>query len=66
MSSAIFLMAKLGGSTSTHAVHNIESGRDRQQRIATAAYYRAEHRGFNSGDEIQDWLEAEAEIDNTP
>jgi hypothetical protein len=59
-------MEKLGGSTPTHAVHNIESGGDRQQRIATAAYYRAEHRGFNSGDEIQDWLEAEAEIDNTP
>lgn len=59
-------MEKLGGSTLTHAVHNIESGGDRQQRIATAAYYRAEHRGFNSGDEIQDWLEAEAEIDNTP
>jgi hypothetical protein len=59
-------MEKLGGSTPTHAVHNIESGEDRQQRIATAAYYRAEHRGFNSGDEIQDWLEAEAEIDNTP
>ncbi|MEE8208116.1 MAG: DUF2934 domain-containing protein [Nitrosomonadaceae bacterium] len=59
-------MEKLGGSTPTHAVHNIESGGDRQQRIATAAYYRAEHRDFNSGDEIQDWLEAEAEIDNTP
>ncbi|MCZ6897505.1 MAG: DUF2934 domain-containing protein [Betaproteobacteria bacterium] len=59
-------MEKLGGSTPTNAVHNIESGGNRQQRIATAAYYRAEHRGFNSGDEIQDWLEAEAEIDNTP
>jgi hypothetical protein len=59
-------MEKLSGSTPTHVVHNIESGGDRQQRIATAAYYRAEHRDFNSGDEIQDWLEAEAEIDNTP
>ncbi len=47
-------MEKLGRSTPTHVVHNIESGGDRQQRIATAAYYRAEHRGFNSGDEIQD------------
>ncbi len=36
---------------------------DRQQMIATAAYYRAEKRGFNGGDEIQDWLEAEAQID---
>ena len=36
---------------------------DRQQMIATAAYYRAEKRGFNGGDEIQDWLEAESELD---
>ena len=36
---------------------------DRQQLIAIAAYYLAERRGFNSGDEIKDWLEAEAEID---
>lgn len=58
----------LGGSTPTHThtAHNIESGGDRQQRIATAAYYRAEHRGFSCGDEIQDWLEAEAEIDKAP
>ena len=56
-------MEKLGGSTPIHAVHNIESGEDRQQRIATAAYYQAERRGFNSGDAIQDWLEAEADID---
>ncbi len=43
--------------------HNLQSGGDRQERIATAAYYRAERRGFNSGDAIQDWLEAEADID---
>ena len=36
---------------------------DRQHMISTAAYYRAERRGFNGGDEMQDWLEAEAEID---
>ncbi len=36
---------------------------DRQQMIATAAYYLAERRGFNGGDEIQDWLEAESELD---
>ncbi|WP_366912080.1 DUF2934 domain-containing protein, partial [Ferrovum sp.] len=28
-----------------------------------AAYYRAEHRGFNGGDTLADWLEAEAEVD---
>jgi hypothetical protein len=57
---------KLGRSTPIHTAHKIKGGGDCQQRIATAAYYRAEHRGFNCGDEIQDWLEAEAEIDNTP
>lgn len=30
--------------------------------IAVAAYYRAEHRGFDGGDPSNDWLEAEAEI----
>jgi len=38
----------------------------RQKLIATAAYYRAENRGFggNGTDAVQDWLEAEVEIDN--
>ena len=49
--------------TSVHNVRNMNSKEDRQQRIATAAYYRAERRGFNSGDEIQDWLEAEKDMD---
>lgn len=31
--------------------------------IATAAYFRAQMRGFEPGAELQDWLEAEAEID---
>ena len=30
--------------------------------IAEAAYYRAEARGFATGYEIEDWLEAEAEV----
>lgn len=39
---------------------------DRQEMIATAAYYRAKKRGFsgNEADAIQDWLEAEMEVDN--
>jgi len=32
-----------------------------QSRIAEAAYYRAERRGFQPGFEIEDWLAAEAE-----
>lgn len=39
------------------------AGEDRYEMIAIAAYCRAEQRGFNGGDAMQDWLEAEAEID---
>lgn len=35
----------------------------RHQMIATAAYFHAERRGFAGGSELQDWIEAEAEID---
>ena len=35
----------------------------RHQMIATAAYYRAERRGFQDGSLVDDWIEAEAEID---
>ncbi|MEJ2564956.1 MAG: DUF2934 domain-containing protein [Gammaproteobacteria bacterium] len=31
--------------------------------IAEAAYYLAERRGFDGGDPSQDWLAAEAEIE---
>ena len=34
----------------------------REQMIAEAAYYRAEKRGFVGGQELDDWLAAEAEI----
>jgi Protein of unknown function (DUF2934) len=36
----------------------------RQERIATAAYYRAEARGFVPGLELDDWLDAETEYNN--
>lgn len=35
----------------------------RQQMIAEAAYFRAERRGFRGGDAMDDWREAEAEVD---
>jgi hypothetical protein len=35
----------------------------RAQMIAEAAYYRAEARGFEPGRDLEDWLEAEAQID---
>lgn len=37
---------------------------ERQQRIATAAYFRAQRRGFTPGQEAADWLAAEAEVEN--
>lgn len=39
------------------------TGDQRQQMIAEAAYFKAERRGFNGGDAVRDWCEAEAEID---
>jgi hypothetical protein len=35
----------------------------RRGMIAEAAYLRAERRGFTGGDEREDWLAAEAEVD---
>lgn len=35
----------------------------RRQMIADAAYFRAERRGFDGGDPMADWLEAETEVD---
>lgn len=35
----------------------------RRARIAISAYYRAERRGFAPGHEVEDWLEAEREVD---
>jgi hypothetical protein len=43
--------------------HGIGNGVDREGMISVAAYFRAEHRGFDSGDSLADWLAAEAEID---
>ena len=35
----------------------------RRAMIAEAAYYVAEHRGFESGHELEDWLLAEIQIE---
>ena len=50
--------------TRSRNLHNIDKAEDRRDRIAVAAYYRAEKRGFESGGEIQDWLEAEATVEH--
>jgi hypothetical protein len=35
----------------------------REERIAIIAYYKAERRGFANSGELDDWLEAEREVD---
>jgi hypothetical protein len=35
---------------------------ERQAAVATAAYFRAQRRGFEPGHELDDWLAAEAEL----
>ncbi len=39
------------------------SSEERWKMIAIAAYHRAEKRGFAPGSELQDWAEAEKEVD---
>ena len=49
----------------SNTVHHIPSDGDREarrRRVAEAAYYRAERRGFAPGGEMSDWLEAEKEV----
>ncbi len=36
----------------------------REEMIRAAAYYRAERRGFQAGQEMDDWLAAERELDS--
>jgi Protein of unknown function (DUF2934) len=43
---------------------NVElCGDDKFSRTALCAYYKAQHRGFEPGHEIKDWLDAEAELE---
>lgn len=52
----------------TNTVSHFPSDGDREaqrRRVAEAAYYRAEQRGFAPGGEESDWLEAEKEIEGS-
>ena len=51
--------------TTSRNLHNIDKAEGRRERIAIAAYYRAEKREFKSVGEDQDWLEAEATCGRT-
>jgi hypothetical protein len=57
-----------GNPAATAAVRSAPAGtvilpEEREQLIARAAYFRAEKRGFEPGHELEDWLQAEAEVD---
>ena len=50
--------------TAAKAVNDMDERSDeRRRRIAEAAYYRAQRRGFAPGQEENDWYEAEKEVD---
>ena len=49
----------------TSASSQPRSDTNRDERIRSAAYAAAERRGFSPGHEVEDWLEAEREIDAT-
>jgi len=56
-----------GNGSSRQARGPVESdsgGCPREQLIAEAAYYRAEQRGFAPGNEMSDWLQAEADVES--
>lgn len=48
----------------TTAEGAVPMAQDQQERIALAAYYKAEQRGFESGHEMEDWLAAECQINS--
>ena len=44
-------------------ISKISASEEKNHMIETAAYFRAQKRGFSNGDPVKDWLEAEREID---
>jgi hypothetical protein len=41
----------------------LSDAKRRHHRISEAAYYRAQRRGFAPGRDLEDWFEAEKEVD---
>lgn len=59
-------LRKSPGSRNVRASHPSDirlSEEAKSRMIATAAYFRAERRGFAPGGELQDWLEAERDVE---
>jgi hypothetical protein len=51
------------GTQSAESIRWTQSAEARRERIAIAAYYLAEARGFAPGHEVEDWLLAQAQVD---
>ncbi len=51
---------KTGGQKPAESAASVSA--ERQHMISEAAYFLAEQRGFSSGDELGDWLQAESLI----
>jgi hypothetical protein len=49
--------------SSVQSIIRTSDSDERERRIAEAAYYRAERRGFTPGFELADWIAAEQELD---
>ena len=59
-SESVAAQARDQSETTGHEERHLE---ERHQRIARAAYFRAERRSFQGDGQLDDWLEAEREID---
>lgn len=55
--------ARRAGVTRANAV--TASAGERHRLIAETAFLKAERRGFKGGDPVEDWLEAEKEVDSS-
>lgn len=55
------LLAQPIGHTAPVSDHTLEP-EARHELIAQAAYFRAQHRGFEPGYELKDWQAAESEV----
>jgi hypothetical protein len=52
--------ANAGGEVHRH----LASAEERQQMIAVAAYFLSQSRNFEPGQELEDWVAAEAQVDD--
>ena len=59
---AISNVAKTEAASSTRAGDRLKSSEELHRVISDVAYYLAEGRNFEPGHEIEDWLNAEAEV----